>query len=59
SIVGRPVHREGPYGDSRKASYIGNEAQAKRRMLAIKYPIERGIVTNWDDMEAIWNHTFH
>merc|ERR1712110_751561 len=22
------------------------------------YPIEHGIVTNWDDMEKIWHHTF-
>jgi actin beta/gamma 1 len=24
-----------------------------------KSPIERGIVTNWDDMETIWHHTFY
>jgi len=23
----------------------------------LKYPIEHGIVTNWDDMEKIWHHT--
>merc|ERR1712187_882128 len=23
------------------------------------YPIEHGIVTNWDDMETIWPHTFY
>jgi actin len=28
-------------------------------MLTLKYPIERGIVTNWDDMEKIWYHTFY
>nr|6V62_Y Chain Y, Actin, cytoplasmic 1 [Homo sapiens] len=22
----------------------------------LKYPIEKGIVTNWDDMEKIWHH---
>ena len=22
-------------------------------------PIERGIVTNWDDMESLWYHTFY
>ena len=25
----------------------------------MKYPIEHGIVTNWDDMEKIWHHTFY
>merc|ERR550525_902654 len=42
-----------------KDLYIGDEAQAKRGMLALKYPIEHGIVTNWDDMEKIWPHTFY
>jgi actin-related protein len=23
------------------------------------YTIEHGIVTNWDDMEKIWHHTFY
>jgi actin len=27
--------------------------------LTLKYPIEHGIVTNWDDMEKIWHHTFY
>jgi actin-related protein len=27
--------------------------------LTLKYPIEHGIVTNWDDMENIWHHTFY
>lgn len=27
--------------------------------MVLKYPIEHGIVENWDDMEQIWNHTFY
>jgi len=41
-----------------RSEYIGDEAQSKRGMLTLKYPIEHGIVTNWDDMEKIWYHTF-
>ncbi|KJH52568.1 Actin [Dictyocaulus viviparus] len=28
-------------------------------ILSLRYPIEHGIVTNWDDMEKIWHHTFY
>ncbi|KAK6031179.1 Actin [Ostertagia ostertagi] len=27
-------------------------------ILTLRYPIEHGIVTNWDDMERIWHHAF-
>merc|ERR1712180_516218 len=28
-------------------------------ILTLKYPVEHGIITNWDDMEKIWHHTFY
>ncbi|KAJ7300741.1 actin 2 [Mycena albidolilacea] len=57
SIVGHPRQAGvNMVGFGNKESYIGDNAQAKRDILTLKYPIERGIVTNWDDMENIWQH---
>lgn len=42
-----------------RSVYVGDLAQEKRGILALKYPIENGVITNWDDMETIWHHSFY
>merc|ERR1712167_407302 len=57
SVVGYPKKKTALVGTN-KDYYIGEEAQQKRGILILKYPLEHGIVQNWDDMEKVWRHTF-
>jgi len=59
SIIGRPKNPGVIIGLEAKDEYIGDEAQQKRGVLKISYPLAHGIIQDWDDMEKIWNHTFY
>ncbi|KAF9241369.1 actin-related protein [Melanogaster broomeanus] len=55
SFVGRPKHVRVMAGALEGDVFIGRRAQEFRGLLKIKYPMEHGIVTDWDDMERIWS----
>ncbi|RHY48317.1 hypothetical protein DYB30_011487 [Aphanomyces astaci] len=62
SLVGRPILRaeEAINRDViLKDVMCGDEAAYVRSNLQISYPVENGIVKNWDDMEKLWDYTFH
>ena len=57
SCVGYPKYITTELGDER-GFLIGTEVEAKRSILNLKYPIENGVIDNWDDMEKIWSYIF-
>lgn len=60
SLVGRPIIRSSAkVGDIEvKDLMVGEEASQLRSMLEVNYPMENGIVRNWDDMKHVWDYTF-
>jgi len=58
SIVGIPRSDKQMVGVESKSEYIGDEAQKMRGVLNLKYPIESGIITEWDMMEKVWDYCF-
>ena len=54
AIVGRPKHANSMQGTQQKNEFVGEEAQQKRGILNLNYPIAAGIVESWEDMEKVW-----
>lgn len=38
--------------------FVGDKAEALKGLLAINYPMEHGIVDDWNDMEKVWSHAY-
>ncbi|KAL7678135.1 hypothetical protein ACOME3_004364 [Neoechinorhynchus agilis] len=62
SIVGAPMIRSCVRKDSAPNvtadTVIGEEANAQRQMLDIRYPMKNGVVQNWNDMTSIYESIF-
>lgn len=66
--MGRPILRaeeasisnifSGKNNSTLKDIMIGAEASDNRALLDISYPMENGIIRNWDDMTKLWEYTF-
>jgi actin-related protein 2 len=62
AVLGRPMLRadetlegeDGPLPDV----LVGQAASDRRAALQMSYPMENGIIRNWEDMELLWQHTF-
>ncbi|XP_072179550.1 actin, cytoplasmic 1-like isoform X1 [Diadema setosum] len=57
-VVGRPLHHHWQAASEGRATYVGDDAQRRRATLSLHYPIEHGVVSDWDDMETIWRYLF-
>lgn len=43
-------HCDGPY--------IGYDAVSKAGISTLKYPVQGGIITDWNAIETLWHYTF-
>ncbi|KAJ5066969.1 actin-7-related [Anaeramoeba ignava] len=59
AIIGKSQQKNIMIGMGIREYFVGDEAEAKRGVLKLTYPIENGIVKNWENMEKIWHHTFY
>jgi len=60
SMIGRPLMRyEEEWADVElKDIMVGDECAKYRAMLDTSYPIENGIVKDWEGIKYIWDYTF-
>lgn len=58
SVVGRPKNPGIMFGAEHKDYYVGSLAMEKRGVLKLNYPIEHGVIEDWDDLEKLLEHCF-
>ncbi|KAM6159880.1 actin-related protein T3 [Erethizon dorsatum] len=57
NIVGRAKGHSSAAQGAREL-WVGDQAQERRTSLSISYPVERGLITCWGDMETMWKHIY-
>lgn len=58
NFIGRPKHKRVMAGALEGDIFVGPKAEEHRGLLSIRYPMEHGIVTDWNDMERIWQYIY-
>ncbi|XP_063696927.1 actin-related protein 1 [Culicoides brevitarsis] len=58
NYLGRPKHVRVMAGALEGELFVGPKAEEFRGLLNIRYPMEHGIVTDWNDMERIWSYVY-
>ncbi|KAH3787343.1 alpha-centractin [Dreissena polymorpha] len=58
NFVGRPKHVRVMAGGLEGEIFLGPDAEEHRGLMTIRYPMEHGIVKDWNDMERIWQYIY-
>lgn len=58
TIIGKPKDIPGLEALALKDLFVGEEAHSKQGILNLRNPFNDGNIKNWDDMEAIIQHSF-
>ncbi|KAI6180778.1 Arp-1 [Aphelenchoides besseyi] len=58
NYIGRPKYTRVMASTMMRESYVGSDAQKYRGILSLRYPMKHGIVTNWSDMQQIWEYAY-
>lgn len=54
SAVGVPRNQQNGAGET-----IGGESLKRRDLFDVKFPVQRGIIQDWENMEKIWHFAFY
>ncbi|XP_075405015.1 actin-related protein T3 [Tenrec ecaudatus] len=57
NLVGR-TRGQGREAPGAEELFVGDRAQDGHSSLSISYPVERGLITSWGDMETVWKHVY-
>lgn len=58
SIVGKPLYKSSMIGMTKKKIFCGKELDKMKGVLELSNPIKNGIITNWDNLEKLWQYSF-
>ena len=58
TIVGRPMLGRTQSTSLAIGVIVGEEACEARETHRLRYPVEHGLPTHWDDLEHVWRHLF-
>ncbi|KAM6224738.1 actin-related protein T3 [Rhynchocyon petersi] len=57
NIVGRSKNQN-LVAEGLEEVFMGDQAQEQQSLLSLSYPVDRGLVTSWGDMELMWKHIY-